>query len=72
MGSSVQPYRENPASSVPAGPIETEPLGAITIPPGGTHRETFRGELLRALEGVELGAHDRRKKARTAGEWGTS
>jgi hypothetical protein len=63
-------------SQIPTGPIETRPDGAIPYPehgaPRGAVADLFRGELLAALDGVELGAYDRRIVDWLAGWDGTT
>jgi hypothetical protein len=51
-------------AQIPTGPIEAIPFEAIPRPslaaPRGASAERFRAELLEALDGIELGAYDRR------------
>lgn len=61
------------ASRIPTGPIEIAPYNAITpprAPRGAAATETFRAELLAALDGIQLGAYDHRMIAWLAG-WDT-
>jgi hypothetical protein len=63
-------------SQIPTGPIETAPDGAIPYPehgaPRGALADLFRTELLAALDGMELGAYDRRMVNWLAGWDGTT
>lgn len=61
------------SSRIPTGPIEIAPYNAITpprAPRGAAATETFRAELLVALDGIQLGAYDHRMIAWLAG-WDT-
>lgn len=49
--------------SIPDGPIDTEPYDAIPMPlsePPEVWRQDAKAALLAALDGIELGAYDRR------------